>query len=65
MIMHLYQRYVSAALVPLAGTSVTVRREMGIFNNHVVVRIEGKVNSIVQKTTDGMSLCFFYISLED
>lgn len=51
--MHLWQRYISTALVPLAGTSVTVRREMGIFNNHVVVRIEGKVNSIVQRSTDG------------
>lgn len=53
MIMHLWQRYISTALVPLAGTSVTVRREMSIFNNHVVVRIEGKVNAIVQRTTDG------------
>ena len=52
-IMHLWQRYIATALVPLAGTSVTVRREMGIFNNHVTVRIEGKVNGIAQKTTDG------------
>ncbi|GAA5846578.1 hypothetical protein JCM9279_006750 [Rhodotorula babjevae] len=54
MIMHLWQRYISTALVPLAGTSVTVRREMGIFNNHISVRIEGKVNSIVQRTTDAI-----------
>ncbi|KAK4704080.1 exocyst complex component 5, partial [Phenoliferia sp. Uapishka_3] len=54
MIMHLWQRYVSTALVPLAGSSVTVRREMSIFNNHVVVRIEGKVNGIVQRTTDAV-----------
>ncbi|GAA5826265.1 hypothetical protein JCM11251_007230 [Rhodosporidiobolus azoricus] len=54
MIMHLWQRYISTALVPLAGTSVTVRREMGIFNNHVSVRIEGKVNAIVQRTTDAI-----------
>lgn len=53
MIMHLWQKYISVALVPLAGTSVTVRREMGIFNNHVRVRIEGKVNSIVQRSLDG------------
>lgn len=53
MIMHLWQKYISTALVPLAGTSVTVRREMGIFNNHVRVRIEGKVNSIVQRALDG------------
>ncbi|BGP37125.1 Exocyst complex component 5 [Rhodotorula kratochvilovae] len=54
MTMHLWQRYISTALVPLAGTSVTVRREMGIFNNHVSVRIEGKVNAIVQRTTDAI-----------
>lgn len=53
LIMHLWQRYIFTALVPLAGTSVTVRREMGIFNNQVVVRIEGKVNGIVQRSTDG------------
>lgn len=56
MIMHLWQRYIATALVPLAGTSVTVRREMGIFNNHVTVRIEDKVNSIVQRSTDGECL---------
>ncbi|GAA6015669.1 hypothetical protein JCM10207_008166 [Rhodosporidiobolus poonsookiae] len=60
MIMHLWQRYISTALVPLAGTSVTVRREMGIFNNHVSVRIEGKVNAIVQRTTDAIIV---YLSL--
>jgi exocyst complex component 5 len=51
--MHLWQRYVTVALIPLGGSSVTVRREMSIFNNHVAVRIEGKVNEIVQKATDG------------
>ncbi|GAA5924103.1 exocyst subunit SEC10 [Sporobolomyces koalae] len=54
MIMQLWQRYISTALVPLAGTSVTVRREMAIFCNHVSVRIEGKINSIVQRMTDGI-----------
>lgn len=53
LIMHLWQRYIGTAITPLAGSSVTVRREMGIFNNHVVVRIEGKVNSIVQSGTEG------------
>ncbi|BGP13181.1 hypothetical protein JCM10213_000239 [Rhodosporidiobolus nylandii] len=61
MIMHLWQRYILTALVPLAGTSVTVRREMGIFNNHVSVRIEGKVNAIVQRTTDAIVT---YLSLQ-
>lgn len=61
MIMHLWQRYISTALVPLAGSSVTVRREMVIFNNHVVVRIEGKVNAIVQRTTDCAYLGGFFL----
>ncbi|GAA6011420.1 hypothetical protein JCM11491_002777 [Sporobolomyces phaffii] len=54
MITQLWQRYISTALVPLAGTSVTVRREMSIFCNHVSVRIEGKINQIVQRMTDGI-----------
>lgn len=49
MAMHLWQRYVTTAIVPLASASVTVRREMSIFNNHILVRIEGKVNSMAQK----------------
>ncbi|KAG0145204.1 hypothetical protein CROQUDRAFT_659005 [Cronartium quercuum f. sp. fusiforme G11] len=49
MSMHLWQRYVTTAIVPLAAASVTVRREMSIFNNHILVRIEGKVNSVAQK----------------
>lgn len=53
MIMQLWQRYISTALVPLVASSVIIRREMGIFNNHIVVRIEGKVNAIVQSATDG------------
>lgn len=56
LMMNLWQRYVSTALIPLAGTSVTVRREMSIFNNHVLLRVEGKANHIVQRATDGESL---------
>ncbi|SCV72671.1 BQ2448_4208 [Microbotryum intermedium] len=62
MIMHLWQRYIATALVPLAGTSVTVRREMNIFNNHVSVRIEQKINTIVQRTTDGE--CFLGLDVK-
>ncbi|KAH8915622.1 Sec10-domain-containing protein, partial [Atractiella rhizophila] len=47
MVMHLMQRYVTTALLPLASSSVTVRREMSIYNNHLVVRIEGKINSLL------------------
>jgi hypothetical protein len=61
--MHLWQRYVTVALIPLGGSSVTVRREMSIFNNHVVVRIEGKANEIVQKATDGAFVMMFLVCL--
>ena len=56
LIMILWQKYNSIALLSLAASSVTVRREMGIFNNHVVVRIEGKTNEIIQKLTDSALL---------
>lgn len=48
------------ALLPLASSSVTVRREMVVYNNQTVSRIEGAANSIMQRTTDGPSLspCF-------
>ena len=54
LICHLWQRYVTMALLPLASSSVTVRREMVIFNNQAVSRIEGGANQVTQKLTDGM-----------
>ncbi|KAH9821082.1 exocyst complex component Sec10-like protein [Melampsora americana] len=54
MAMHLWQRYVTTAIVPLAAASVTIRREMSIFNNHILVRIEGKVNSLAQKCLENV-----------
>ena len=41
------------ALLPLASSSVTVRREMMVFNSQTVSRIEGAVNQAIQKITDG------------
>lgn len=55
MVMHLWQHYVNTALLPLASPSVTVRREMAIFNNHNMIRMEGKINTLVSKTTDSES----------
>jgi hypothetical protein len=49
----LWQRYVSTALMPLAGSSLAVRREMTAFNSQTLSRIEGKVNELMQRTTDG------------
>ncbi|KAI0637961.1 exocyst complex protein [Trametes polyzona] len=54
LICHLWQRYVTMALLPLASSSVTVRREMVIFNNQAVSRIEGGANQVTQKLTDSI-----------
>ncbi|KDQ08839.1 hypothetical protein BOTBODRAFT_37533 [Botryobasidium botryosum FD-172 SS1] len=51
---HLWQQYVSIALLPLASSSVTVRREMVIYNNQTISRIEGSTNQLLQKITDGI-----------
>jgi Exocyst complex component Sec10 len=52
LICHLWQRYVNVALFPLASTSVTVRREMVVYNNQAVSRIEGAANSLIQRLVD-------------
>ncbi|THH12213.1 hypothetical protein EW145_g135 [Phellinidium pouzarii] len=54
LICHLWQQYVSTALLPLASTSVTVRREMVIFNNQTVSRIEGVANVLMNRLTDAI-----------
>ncbi|KAI0368044.1 exocyst complex protein [Pilatotrama ljubarskyi] len=54
LICHLWQRYVTMALLPLASSSVTVRREMVVFNNQAVSRIEGGANQLTQKLTDAI-----------
>jgi hypothetical protein len=52
---HLWQRYTATAISPLAGPSVLIRREMGTSNSHTLVRLEGKVNSVIQKAVDRTS----------
>ncbi|TDL29692.1 exocyst complex protein [Rickenella mellea] len=54
LICHLWQQYVSIALLPLATPSVTVRREMVIFNNQTISRIEGAANALLQRLTDAV-----------
>lgn len=54
LIMQLWQHYVNTALLPLAGSSVTIRREMAIYNNHVLLRVEGKCDAVLQKVTDNV-----------
>lgn len=53
LICHLWQQYLTTALLPLTSSSVTVRREMVVFNNQTVSRIEGAANNLLQTLTDG------------
>ena len=52
LICHLWQQYVTDAIFPLASTSVTVRRDMVVFNNQTVSRIEGGANEFLQRMID-------------
>lgn len=54
LICHLWQQYTNMALFPLASSSVTVRREMSIFNNQTVSRIEGAANTLMQRIADAI-----------
>jgi len=52
LICHLWQQYVNMALFPLASSSVTIRREMTVFNNQTISRIEGTANNLLQRIAD-------------
>ncbi|PWN48937.1 exocyst complex component Sec10 [Violaceomyces palustris] len=54
LIIALWQHYVNTALVPLASSSVTIRREMVIFNNHNLLRVEGKCDALLQRIADNV-----------
>lgn len=54
LLISLWQHYVNTALLPLASTSVTSRREMMIFNNHNLLRVEGKCDALMQKIADNV-----------
>ncbi|KAF7332112.1 Exocyst complex component protein [Mycena kentingensis (nom. inval.)] len=54
LICHLWQQYVNTALLPLASSSVTIRREMTVFNNQTVSRLEGAANALTQRITDSI-----------
>ncbi|KAJ7721168.1 exocyst complex protein, partial [Mycena maculata] len=54
LICHLWQQYVNTALLPLASSSVTIRREMVVFNNQAVSRLEGGANMLTQRITDSI-----------
>jgi hypothetical protein len=53
LICHLWQQYVNVALLPLAAGSVVVRREMVVFNNQTVSKMEGAANALMQRLIDG------------
>ena len=52
LICHLWQQYVSVALLPLASSSIVVRRDMALFNNQVIARVEGLTSGLLQKLAD-------------
>ena len=54
LICHLWQQYVNIALLPLASSSVTIRREMVVFNNHTINRLETGTNNLLQRIMDSM-----------
>ncbi|KAI0065945.1 exocyst complex protein [Artomyces pyxidatus] len=54
LICHLWQQYVNIALLPLATSSVTVRREMVVFNNQTVSKVEGAANALMQRLADAI-----------
>ncbi|KAJ6490374.1 exocyst complex protein [Mycena vitilis] len=54
LICHLWQQYVNTALLPLASSSVTIRREMAVFNNQTISRLEGGANTLTQRITDSI-----------
>lgn len=53
-ISHLWQRYMNIAIFPLAAASVTTRREMSVFVNQTISRMEGAVNNLLQRLTDAI-----------
>lgn len=53
LVCHLWQHYVNVALFPLAAASVTIRREMSVFNNQAVSRVEGASNNLLQRLVEG------------
>lgn len=63
LISYLWQQYVNVALLPLASTSVTVRREMVVFNNQTISRIEGAVNHVLQRMIDSGYKVSHYVCL--
>ncbi|TEB30100.1 exocyst complex protein [Coprinellus micaceus] len=54
LICHLWQQYINIALLPLASSSVTTRREMVQFNTQTINRIESATNNVLQRMADSI-----------
>jgi hypothetical protein len=54
-IIHLLSAYINTALIPLASSSLTIRREMTNYSTTNISALEKKVNAIFQVTHE--SLC--------
>ncbi|PFH51373.1 hypothetical protein AMATHDRAFT_47094 [Amanita thiersii Skay4041] len=55
LICHLWQQYVNTVLLPLASSSVTVRREMVAYNNQTINHIEAISNQVLQRLIDAIT----------
>lgn len=55
----LWSHYVQTAVLPLTAPSVTVRRETTIYDNHNMLRVEGRCEGLLQRFTDN---CVAYFS---
>lgn len=53
-IMHLLQSCINTLLIPLASTSLTIRRDMEKHARIAITRMEDSINTIEQRTTDAV-----------
>ncbi|WFD33662.1 Exocyst complex component 5 [Malassezia cuniculi] len=55
----LWSHYVQTAVIPLTAPSVTIRRETTIYDNHNMLRVEGRCEGLIQRFTDN---CIAYFN---
>lgn len=56
-VMQLWNQYLNSTVLPMVSQSVTIRREITSFCNHVQVRVEGKMNALMHRALGCTSLC--------
>ncbi|KAI8448890.1 exocyst complex component Sec10-like protein [Phakopsora pachyrhizi] len=52
LVMNLWQRYLNNVFMTLSSSSVTVRRELLNYSHNILVPIEDKINTIVQRALE-------------